>query len=76
MARLEVLPAEGVEDPDLRKMMEETGGDEMFGVYGHHPTLFKSFLEFYIPAKFNGLLSFKLKELVRLRIADLNDCRR
>ena len=35
MARLEVLPAEGVEDPDLRKMMEETGGDEMFGVYGH-----------------------------------------
>ena len=76
MARLDVLPSEAIDDPDLRKMMQETGGDEMFGVYGLHPSLFKGFLNFYIPAKFNGLLSFNLKELVRLRVADLNDCRR
>ena len=76
MARLEVLPAEAIEDLDLREMMQETGGDEMFGVYGHRPSLFKGFLDFYIPAKFSGLLPFKLKELVRLRVADLNDCRR
>ena len=76
MARLEVLPAEAIDDADLREMMKATDGDEMFGVYGHHPSLFKGFLEFYLPAKFKGLLPFALKELVRLRIAELNDCRR
>lgn len=76
MARLEVLSAEAVDDPELREMMQATGGDEMFGVYGHHPSLFKSFLDFYLPAKFEGLLPFALKELVRLRVAELNDCRR
>jgi hypothetical protein len=76
MARLEVLSAEAVDDPELREMMQATGGDEMFGVYGHHPSLFKSFLDFYLPAKFEGLLPFALKELVRLRVAELNDCQR
>ena len=76
MARLEVLSAEAIDDPGLREMMQATDGDEMFGVYGHHPSLFKGFLDFYLPAKFQGLLPFALKELVRLRIAELNDCRR
>lgn len=76
MARLEVLAPDAVDNPDLREMMRATGGDEMFGVYGHHPEMFKSFLDFYLPAKFEGLLPFALKELVRLRIAELNDCRR
>ena len=76
MARLDILPAKAVNDPDLREMMQTTGGDEMFGVYGHHPSLFKKFLDFYLPAKFDGLLPFPLKELVRLRIAELNDCQR
>ena len=76
MARLDVLPAGAVDDPDLREMMQATSGDEMFGVYGHHPSLFKGFLKFYLPAKFEGLLPFTLKELVRLRVAELNDCRR
>ena len=76
MARLDVLPAEAVDDPDLRKMMQATGGDEMFGVYGHNPSLFKGFIDFYLPAKFGGLLPFALKELVRLRVAELNDCQR
>jgi hypothetical protein len=76
MARLEVLAPEAVDDPGLREMMRATGGDEMFCVYGHRPALFKSFLDFYLPAKFEGLLPFALKELVRLRIAELNDCRR
>ena len=76
MARLDVLAAEAVDDPGLAEMMRATGGDEMFGVYGHCPELFKRFLDFYLPAKFDGLLPFALKELVRLRIAELNDCRR
>ena len=41
MARLEVLPADAIDDADLREMMKATDGDEMFGVYGHHPSLFK-----------------------------------
>jgi hypothetical protein len=76
MARLEVLAADAVADAGLRGMMQAAGGDEMFGVYGHRAALFKKFLDFYLPAKFEGLLPFALKELVRLRIAELNDCRR
>lgn len=75
MARLAVLSPEQVDDPGLRAMLEATG-DEMFGVYGHCPDLFRAFLEFYRPAKYGGRLPFPLKELVRLKVASLNDCRR
>ena len=43
MARLEVLTADRIRDPELRAMMEASG-DEMYGVYGHCPDLFKAFL--------------------------------
>lgn len=75
MARLEVLTADQIRDPELRAMMEASG-DEMYGVYGHCPDLFKAFLHFYRPAKYGGKLPFGLKELVRLRIAALNECQR
>lgn len=75
MARLRVLSPEELVDPDLRAMMEASG-DEMFGVYGHCPDLWKSYLNFYRPAKYGGLLPFALKELVRLKIATLNSCQR
>ncbi len=41
MARLEPLAASQIADADLRAMMEASG-DEMFGVYGHCPDLFKA----------------------------------
>jgi carboxymuconolactone decarboxylase family protein len=75
MARLEVLSASQIQDPELRAMLEASG-DEMYGVYGHCPDLFKAFLHFYRPAKYGGHLPFALKELVRLRVAALNDCAR
>ena len=75
MARLEVLAPSQIGDPELRAMLE-TSGDEMYGVYGHCPDLFTAFLRFYRPAKYGGRLPFALKELVRLRIAALNDCER
>jgi carboxymuconolactone decarboxylase family protein len=75
MARLEVLSASQIQDPELRAMLEASG-DEMYGVYGHCPDLFKAFLHFYRPAKYGGRLPFALKELVRLRVAALNDCER
>ncbi len=46
------------------------------GVFGHCPEAFKAFLAFYRPLKYGGRLDFALKELVRLRIAALNDCER
>jgi carboxymuconolactone decarboxylase family protein len=45
-------------------------------VYGHCPELFAAFLRFYRPAKYGGHLPFALKELVRLKIAALNECAR
>ena len=75
MARLRVLPADQIADPELRRMAEASG-DEMYGAYGHCPELFAAFLRFYRPAKYGGHLPFALKELVRLRIAALNECAR
>lgn len=73
MARLRILPAHQIADPELRGM-PEASGDEMYGVYGHCPELFAAFLRFYRPAKYGGHLPFALKELVRLKIAALNEC--
>lgn len=56
--------------------MAEASGDEMYGVYGHCPELFAAFLRFYRPTKYGGHLPFALKELVRLKIAALNQCAR
>ena len=75
MARLEVLKPEQIADPELARMAEASR-DEMYGVYGHCPDLFAAFLRFYRPAKYGGRLPFALKELVRLRIATLNECAR
>ena len=75
MARLEVLAPAAIADPELRRMAEASG-DEMYGIYGHCPELFAAFLRFYRPTKYGGRLPFALKELVRLKIAGLNECAR
>jgi hypothetical protein len=75
MARLDVLAADDIRDPELAAM-RRASGDEMYGVYGHAPELFRRFLDFYRPAKYAGVLPFALKELVRLKIAALNECAR
>ena len=75
MARLEILRPDAIEDPEARRMALASG-DEMYGVYGHCPELFAAFLRFYRPAKYGGRLPFALKELVRLKIAALNECAR
>ena len=76
MARLRVLSAHEIDDSALRAMMEKAGGDVALGIYGHCPDLFKPFWQFLGRAKYGGRLPFALKELVRLRIADLNECER
>jgi alkylhydroperoxidase family enzyme len=75
MSWLPGLRPEDIADPQVRALAEATG-DEMFAVYGHSPEAFARFLAFYRPLKYGGALPFALKELVRLRIAALNDCQR
>ena len=41
---------------------------------GHLPDAFKAYWKFYAPLRLEGVLDAKLKELVRLKIAALNDC--
>lgn len=76
MARLRALTATEVDDAELRTTMDKVGNDVALGIYGHCPELFKPFWQFLARAKYGGRLPFSLKELVRLRIADLNECAR
>jgi alkylhydroperoxidase family enzyme len=76
MARIARITAAEVADADLRAVMERLGGDEAFGVYAHAAGPFKAFLAFLASVKYAGRLPFAEKELVRLRIAELNDCER
>lgn len=75
MIRLRVLSAEEIGDPDLRAIMEASG-NLSFGIYGHCPDLFRAFLQFLRGIRYGGRLPFAMKELVRLKIAELNKCRR
>ena len=80
MARLDLVPREHL-DPELRNTLEafeHSSPDfnpRVFQALGQNPELSKAFYRFYIPIRLNGLLDIKLKELIRLKIADLNDCR-
>ena len=40
----------------------------------HHQPFFDAYFKFYYPAHNEGLIEPSLKELVRLKIARLNDC--
>ncbi len=76
MARIPPITAPEVGDADLRAVMEQLGGDAAFAVYAHAPGPFKAFLAFLADVKYSGRVPFAEKELVRLRIAELNDCER
>lgn len=40
----------------------------------HHPDFFERYFQFYYPSHNEGVVEPELKELVRLKIARLNDC--
>ena len=79
MARLDLIPREHL-DAELRETLETFEracpdfNPAVFQTMGQHPELSKSFYRFYIPTRLQGLLDSKLKELVRLKIAQLNEC--
>ena len=77
MARIRLLSDQELE-PAFRDMVEaataHNQNPSIFRAAGHLPEAFKAFWEFYTPLRLEGLLGPKLKELVRLKIARLNDC--
>lgn len=77
MARIRLLPDEELKDTVRNQVRaaEASGADTsvLRGLAQHQP-FFDSYFQFYYPAHNGGLLEPALKELVRLKIARLNDC--
>ncbi len=79
MAHIDSLPFEQI-DPDVQKIMQtydtEYGGSEFVQVFAHAPEVYKAFCAYYFPLIFEtrGSLDMKLTELVRLKVAQRNDC--
>lgn len=77
MSRIDMLDRSAL-DPDLQAMLakwEAEGGDPNFiRLFGRLPEPLKRFVAFYSPLVRKGLVEHRTKELVRLRLAQLNDC--
>lgn len=79
MARVSAVPFEKI-DPELQAVMaeydKELGGSGFVQVLAHSPDVFKSFINFYFPlvTAARGKIGPKLTELVRLKVAEKNEC--
>ena len=66
-------------DPELRQMLDADQKTERelrpTSIRAHHPELAKAFVRFGGALKLHSVLSARLRELVRLRIAFHNQCR-
>jgi hypothetical protein len=79
MAARITIPEEDTLDGEVGKLADEwksLGHDRAFlRMLSHRSDLVSAFFKFYLPMRVDGLVSAKLKELARLRIAGLNTCR-
>ena len=77
MARIRLVPRDEL-GPALRQIAKDSEAHRLnpaiFQAAGNLPETFEAFWSFYSPLKLEGLLEIRLKELVRLKIADLNQC--
>ncbi len=77
MARIELLQDNALPDDKAAQIraVEETGADaSVLRAVAHRQDMFDRYFEFYYPAHQGGVVEPELKELVRLKIARLNDC--
>lgn len=77
MSRIRLLPDEALAENTLAQVTaaENAGADaSVLRGLAQHQSFFDSYFQFYYPAHNGGLLEPALKELVRLKIARLNDC--
>ena len=75
MARIPGISPDQIEDQVVATWARETT-DEAIGVYGHSPVAYRKLMHFVEEAKYRGSVPFPLKELVRLKIAEFNQCER
>ena len=79
MSRVSAVPFEQV-DPELQAAMRQydrvVGGSEFMQVFAQALEASKSFLNFYFPliTTTRGRIDMKLTELVRLKVAEKNEC--
>ena len=77
MARIKLVPTEEL-SPELQRIAKEAEVHKLnpaiFQAAGNLAETYEAFWAFYAPLKLEGLLEVRLKELVRLKIADLNQC--
>jgi uncharacterized peroxidase-related enzyme len=77
MSRIRLLEKEEME-PDIAEMVEElektTGDSTAMRVMAHRADILRSFAQFYWNLQMEGMLDRKLVELVRLGIAQINQC--
>jgi AhpD family alkylhydroperoxidase len=78
MARIEMLTAEQF-PPDLRELVDADSKTPLelgnVRIYAHRPELARAYVAFMAALRAPGLLSRRLVELVRLRVAYHNQCR-
>lgn len=77
MARINLLADAALNETTRAqvKAAEGAGADaSVLRGLAQHQSFFDSYFQFYHPAHNEGLLEPDLKELVRLKIARLNDC--
>jgi alkylhydroperoxidase family enzyme len=78
VARVSLLPFDEI-DAGLRARADrwiELGGDpNMLRAFAHMPDHFSRFLDFYGPLVNRGRVPLRVKEMARLRVASLNECR-
>ena len=77
MSRIRLLTDAELPEKRLRQVLatEAAGGDSASQrAMAHLPELFDSYFKFYVPGHEQGCVEPELKELVRLKIARLNDC--
>lgn len=80
MARLPLIPRDALtaELSDVLERFKRAAPNfnpAVVQALGNNPELSGAFYDFYMQVRLKGLLDSKLKELVRLKIAELNDCR-
>lgn len=77
MSRIRLLEDDEL-TPEARKQVqavEASGADaSVLRATGHRQEMFDQYFRFYYPAHQGGRVEADLKELVRLKVARLNDC--
>jgi len=77
MSRIELLSDEVLPEEKAAQIraIEEAGSDaSVLRAVAHRQDMFDKYFAFYYPAHQGGIVEPQLKELVRLKIARLNDC--